>query len=83
MGVAFWKKIMLPSNPFKQMFTENDGVSWCLGRVMAAIGFAVLTVKFFQVAGFDGAQSYAVGSGALIAAVAANKFSEDKPCKTS
>jgi hypothetical protein len=83
MGVAFWKKIMLPSNPFKIMFTENDGVSWCPGRFMAAIAFVVLTIKFCQIVGFDGAVAYGVAVTGLIGAVALNKYSESKPCKTS
>jgi len=62
---------------FKDLFTERDGVSWCLGRVMAAAAFGEMSYKFLTGSNLDW-QSFAIGVSALIASVAAKNYSEKK-----
>ena len=62
-------------NFIKNLFTERDGVSWCIGRVMGAAAIIEMMVKFSDVNHVD-YQGFAIGVAALIAAIAAKNLSE-------
>ena len=62
-------------NFIKQLFTERDGVNWCIGRVLGGAAIIEMMVKFADVSHVD-YQGFAVGVAALIAAIAAKNYSE-------
>ena len=57
------------------LFTERDGTSFCIGRVLGAAAIVEMMVKFADVAHVD-YQGFAIGVAALIAALAAKNYSE-------
>jgi hypothetical protein len=63
----------------RDMLTEDDGKSYCVGRVMASIAFIEATVQFSRVELANivsSMQPYAISVCALIAAVAVKNMSE-------
>lgn len=61
----------------RDWFTEDDGVSWCIGR---AIGFAASVELMYKFAITDALDYISFGAAicAIIAAVAAKNLSERK-----
>jgi hypothetical protein len=59
------------------MFTEDDGVSWCIGRIMGFMAFLTLLEQFVRLGDKDW-QSFGISVASLIAAVAAKNWSERK-----
>ena len=63
-------------NLIQNLFTENDGKSWCINRIMAAIAIGVLTVKFVPTDFVHTALSYGESVAAILGTLAAHKFFE-------
>jgi len=61
----------------KDWFTENDGVSWCLGRAIGFAAFCEMGYKFITTPDVNWV-SFAGGVSAIIAAIAAKNYSEKK-----
>lgn len=57
------------------LFTERDGTSWCIGRVMGGAGAAVMCYKFVMTGSPDYA-SFAGGLAAIIAAIGFKNMGE-------
>jgi hypothetical protein len=66
---------MQNSNPFKQAFTENDGTSWCVVRIMGGIAGIEMMVRYYLFAVPDHS-NFGIGISAILAAIAAKNFSE-------
>lgn len=60
---------------FKDLFTERDGVSYCLGRFIAFAAAVEMIYKFTDSSHID-YQGFAVGICAIIASIAAKNMSE-------
>jgi hypothetical protein len=62
-------------NFLRNLFTERDNVSWCIGRVIGAgAGFESM-IRFWQTQTPDFI-GFATAIGAIIAAIAAKNYSE-------
>jgi len=59
----------------QDLFTERDGVSFCIGRVLGGAAIIEMMVKFADINHVD-YQSFAIGVAALIGALAAKNYSE-------
>jgi len=68
---------MLPSNPVKQAFTENDGVSWCLVRLIGGIAVVPMIYKFVMATVPD-YSGFGLGIAAICGAIAAKNFTEQR-----
>ena len=61
----------------RDLFTEDDGISWCIGRTIGFAAACVLIYKFIVAIPVDH-QGFAIGIAAIIASVAAKNYSERK-----
>jgi hypothetical protein len=66
---------MNTENPFKQMLTENDGISWCIGRALGTVAGLEMMIKFAIEVKPDFI-GFGTGLCAIIAAIAAKNYSE-------
>lgn len=63
-------------NLIKNLFTENDGKSWDVNRIMGFIAFCVLTIKFLPTEFAHSAMVYGGSVASILGALAAHKFME-------
>ena len=57
------------------LFTERDGTSWCIGRIIGAAGASVMCYRFATAGGADFA-NFAGGLAAIIASIGFKNISE-------
>lgn len=59
----------------QDLFTERDGVSFCLGRIAGAAAIIEMIIKFADVTHVD-YTGFAQGVAMIIAAIAAKNYTE-------
>jgi site-specific recombinase len=59
----------------RDLFTERDGVSFCIGRILGAAAIVEMIVKFSDVNHVD-YSAFAQGVAIIVGAIAVKNFSE-------
>jgi hypothetical protein len=62
----------------KDLFTEDDGQSWCLVRVVMFIGACVMIYKLIVLSSGVDFQNFGIGLASMGAAIAGKNLSERK-----